>query len=85
MLKDSQPTVAALQKWMEVSMRHSMHKFILFSKENNISMSQMGALFFIHHPDQCCLGSVAEDGRHDYTGEDYHTYRDHQCPDIPLA
>ena len=30
-------------------MRHSMHSFILYSKENSLSMSQIGALFQINH------------------------------------
>jgi DNA-binding MarR family transcriptional regulator len=43
------PLVATLQKWVGVFMRRSMHKFISYTKEMNLSMSQIGALFHIYH------------------------------------
>jgi|SRR5271157_367122 len=42
------PFVATLQEWMEVFMRRSMRNFFLYSKENGLSMSQIGALFLIY-------------------------------------
>ena len=43
------PFVVALEKWIEVSMHRSMHNFIRYAKESRLSMSQLGALFHIHH------------------------------------
>lgn len=42
------PFVATLRNWIEVFMRRSMRNFIRFSRENGISMPQVGALFHIH-------------------------------------
>ena len=38
-----------LQEWIGVLMRRSMRSMILFLKENDLSMSQIGALFQINH------------------------------------
>lgn len=38
-----------LQQWIAVFMRRSMRNFIRYTRENNLSMSQIGALFHIHH------------------------------------
>ncbi len=45
----SEPLVALLQEWIGLEMRHSMHSLILFLKEHDLSMSQVGALFQIQH------------------------------------
>ncbi|MGD0611364.1 MAG: MarR family transcriptional regulator [Anaerolineales bacterium] len=42
------PFVATLQEWTEVFMRRSMRNFFLYSKENGLSVSQIGALFLIY-------------------------------------
>lgn len=42
------PFVSTLQEWTEVFMRHSMRNFFLYSKENGLSVSQIGALFLIY-------------------------------------
>jgi hypothetical protein len=42
------PFIAALQECIEVFMRHSMRNLIHSSREKGLSMSQVGALFFIH-------------------------------------
>jgi DNA-binding MarR family transcriptional regulator len=42
------PFVATLQEWTEVFMRRSMRNFFLYSKENGLSISQIGALFLIY-------------------------------------
>ncbi len=44
----SDPFIAALQECIEVFMRHSMRNLIHSSREKGLSMSQVGALFFIH-------------------------------------
>ncbi len=41
------PLVAALQQWTGTLMRSSMHSLILFTRENDLSMTQIGALFQI--------------------------------------
>jgi DNA-binding MarR family transcriptional regulator len=43
------PFVATLHEWIEVFMHHSMRNFIRYSRESGLSMSQIGALFRIHH------------------------------------
>ncbi|HUH97422.1 MAG TPA: MarR family transcriptional regulator [Anaerolineales bacterium] len=45
----SDPLAFALQEWIGGYMRSSMRNLILYSKENGLSMSQMAALFQIHH------------------------------------
>ncbi len=37
----------ALRDWIGEMMRHSMHSLVLYMKENDLSMSQVGALFQI--------------------------------------
>ena len=45
----SDPLALALQEWIGDFMRSSMRSLILYSKENGLSMSQIGALFQIYH------------------------------------
>jgi len=52
--------IAALQEWIEVSMCRSMRNFILYAKQNNMSMSQMGALFQIHRQGVCSVSSISD-------------------------
>ncbi|HSF83083.1 MAG TPA: MarR family transcriptional regulator [Anaerolineales bacterium] len=47
-MQPEDPFVAALHKWIEVSMRRSMRNFILHARECGLSMSQFGALFHLH-------------------------------------
>ncbi len=46
-MTDSEETISCLEKWVEVAMHLSMRNFIRYSKENNISMSQIGTLFHL--------------------------------------
>ncbi len=39
--------VSTLHQWVHVFMRRSMRNFLKFSKESGLSMSQIGALFYI--------------------------------------
>ncbi len=39
------PLAALLHEWMAAFMRHSMHSMIRYMKTNDLSMSQVGALF----------------------------------------
>jgi len=44
----SDPLVLVLQEWMGAFMRRSMRSLVLCMKENELSMSQVGALFQIN-------------------------------------
>ncbi len=48
-MQHADPLVRALQDWIGVVMRRSMRSILLFLKENELSMSQVGALFQINH------------------------------------
>lgn len=52
--------IDALQRWMELFMRRSMRDFVLYCKENNVSMSQMNALFHLLHKGTCGVSEVGE-------------------------
>jgi DNA-binding MarR family transcriptional regulator len=43
------PLTITLQEWIAAFMHRSMRNFIRYSKENSLSMSQIGALFQINH------------------------------------
>ena len=43
------PFDAALQEWVAVFMRRSMQSFIRYARQSGLSMSQINALFHIHH------------------------------------
>jgi DNA-binding MarR family transcriptional regulator len=36
------------EKWIGIIMRRSIHNIIRFARENGLSMSQIGALFYLH-------------------------------------
>jgi DNA-binding MarR family transcriptional regulator len=55
------PLVATLQEWIEVSMHRSIRNFIFYARESGLSMSQLGALFHIHHKGS---GGVTDLGDH---------------------
>ena len=48
-MPDADPLVVALQTWIEISTHRSMRGFIRYARESGFSMSQLGALFHIHH------------------------------------
>jgi DNA-binding MarR family transcriptional regulator len=41
--------IATLEKWIEVFMQRSMHNFVGYARQSGLSVSQLGALFQIHH------------------------------------
>lgn len=55
------PFVATLKEWIEVSMRHSMRNIIRYARESGLSMTNLGAIFHIHHIGSC---GVTELGAH---------------------
>ena len=48
-MQQADPFVVTLHKWMEVFMRRSVRDFTSYARESGLSMSQLGALFQIHH------------------------------------
>jgi DNA-binding MarR family transcriptional regulator len=54
------PLVVALQEWMEVSMHRSMRNFLWYARKSGLSMSQLGALFHIHHKGSRGVTDVGE-------------------------
>ena len=48
-MSSADPLVSTLHRWIEVTRGHSMRNFIRFAKESGFSMSQLGALFHLHH------------------------------------
>lgn len=53
--------IAALQKWAGAFMHRSMRNVLLFTKEHNLSMSQMGALMNIHRQGVCSVSDVGDE------------------------
>lgn len=51
----------SLHQWMRVIMRHSMHNFMRFAKENNFSMAQINALFRISHKGACGVSDLGDE------------------------
>jgi DNA-binding MarR family transcriptional regulator len=49
MMQSPDPFVTTMRSWMELFMHRSMRNYIRFSKDNGLSMSQMGAMFHIRH------------------------------------
>ena len=47
-MPDCEDAITCLEQWVEVAMHLSMRNFMLYSKENNLSMSQIGTLFHLH-------------------------------------
>jgi DNA-binding MarR family transcriptional regulator len=45
----TEPFVATLKEWFEVSTHHSMRNFIQHARKSGLSMSHFGALFHIQH------------------------------------
>jgi DNA-binding MarR family transcriptional regulator len=57
----SDPFVATLEEWNNVSMHRSMRNFLSYARKSGLSMSHIGALFHIHREGMC---GVTELGDH---------------------
>ena len=55
------PFVNTLKEWSEISMRHSMRNIIRYTRESGLSLTNLGAIFHIHHIGSC---GVTELGDH---------------------
>jgi DNA-binding MarR family transcriptional regulator len=47
-MSQADPFMAALQKWLGVSMHRSFRHLLCYARESGLSMSQLGALFHVH-------------------------------------
>lgn len=56
----SDPFVATLKAWMEVSMQHSMRNIIHYTRECGLSMSHLGAIFHIQRIGSCGVTEVGD-------------------------
>lgn len=59
-MSDEDHTISILHRWNNVSMHHSMQSLFRYAKENNISMSQVGALFHISHKGTMAVTDISE-------------------------
>ena len=50
-----------LQEWVAVFMHRSMRYVYLFTKEHNLSMSQIGALMNIHRQGVCSVSDIGDE------------------------
>ncbi|MBN1316107.1 MAG: MarR family transcriptional regulator [Anaerolineales bacterium] len=48
-MQETDALLLKIQKWMKLSMHYSNSEFIRYARECGLSMSQLGALFHIHH------------------------------------
>lgn len=51
----------ALQAWMRLFMRRSMHEFTRWMSHTGLSMSQMGAIMRLHHHGPCPISTIADE------------------------
>ena len=51
----------AFSIWMQIYMPRSLHKFLLFSKESGLPMSNIGALFRISHGGSCGINDIGDE------------------------
>ena len=48
-MSDTDPFFTAIHQWMDLFMHRSMREYIQFARDSGLSMSQLGALFHLHH------------------------------------
>lgn len=48
-MPNTDPFVSTLHQWIEVFMRRSMRNFFHYARNSGLSMSQLSALFHLHH------------------------------------
>lgn len=53
--------VFSMKKWMNLYMHSSMQGVISFARQNNVSMSQMGAMFHLHRHVQSSVSDLGEE------------------------
>jgi DNA-binding MarR family transcriptional regulator len=60
-MKNADSLAAMLQRWIEVSMHHSIRGFICYARESGLSTSQLGALLHIHHRGRSGVTDLGDD------------------------
>jgi DNA-binding MarR family transcriptional regulator len=53
--------LSTLLNWIDILMRHSMPDLLVFAKEHDLSMSQIGALFHIHRNEASGVSGLGDD------------------------
>jgi DNA-binding MarR family transcriptional regulator len=48
-MSGADPFISSLHNWIEIFMNRSMRDFINYARASGFSMSQLGALFHLHH------------------------------------
>lgn len=56
----AEPFAATLRRWIDVSMRHSMRNFIGFARQSGLSMSHLGAMFYLHRCGSCGVTEIGD-------------------------
>ena len=54
------PVIASLHDWLGVFMQRSMRGFARYLRESGLSMSQIGALYHIHHQESSGVSDLGE-------------------------
>jgi DNA-binding MarR family transcriptional regulator len=52
---------STLIRWSELYMQYSMRNFFHYSKKSGLSMSQIGALFWVFHKGNCAISDIGEE------------------------
>ncbi len=60
-MSNANQLIKALREWTGASMQRSMQAFIHYIKDQNLSMSQIGALFYINRKGSCGVSDIGED------------------------
>lgn len=60
-MKNADPLVATLQKWIRILMQNSNRDFIRYARESGLSMSQLGALLHIHRRGSSGVTDLGDD------------------------
>lgn len=60
-MDSSEQFVTTIGSWLKVFMRRSMGDFILYAKQNGLSMTQVGALMCIHRKGASCVSDISDE------------------------
>ena len=60
-MQQTDPFLVTLQRWIGVFMQRSMRDFMGHARERGLSMSQLGALFHIHHRGSSGVSDLGDD------------------------
>jgi len=60
-MQNTDPFVDTLRKWLQVSMHRSIRHLFCYTRESGLSMSQLGALFHIHHSGSSDVSDLGDD------------------------